>query len=186
MNLRQLPNLITGARMLMVLPLVWTMRAGIYDWSLVIALGAGGSDAVDGWLAKRYRWQSRLGGLLDPVADKLLLVACFVGLWSAGAIPGWVTALVIGRDVVIVSGAVAYNAVVGPIEGDPTLLSKATTVAQIGMVLALLIGLGFRPLPIAVSVVATWLVAALTFASGIDYVVRWSLRARRGLRARQQ
>jgi len=169
--------------MLLALPLVWTLRAGDYDWSLVIALAAGGSDAVDGWLAKRYGWQTRLGGLLDPVADKLLLVAGFVGLWMADASPTWLTALVIGRDVVIVAGAVAYNAMVGPIEGDPSMLSKATTVAQIGLVLILLVGLVTRPLPADLAIGSIWLVAALTFASGIDYVVRWSLRAYRGLRA---
>jgi len=185
-NLRQLPNLITGVRMLLVLPLMWSLRDGDYDWSLVIALAAGGSDAVDGWLAKRYRWQTRLGGLLDPVADKLLLVASFVGLWLAGASPGWLTALVIGRDVVIVAGAVVYNAVVGPVDANPTLLSKVTTVAQIGLVLALLVGLAWRPLPVDVSIGSIWLVAALTFVSGIDYVVRWSLLAHRELRARRR
>ena len=186
MNLRQLPNVITGARMLLVVPLVWTLRDGQYDWALVIALAAGGSDAVDGWLAKRFEWRTRLGGLLDPVADKLLLVASFVGLWLADASPGWLTALVIGRDAIIVAGAVAYNAVVGPVEADPSLLSKVTTVAQIGLVLALLVGLAWRPLPVGVSIVSIWLVAALTFASGIDYVVRWSLRAHRELRARRR
>ena len=186
MNLRQLPNIITGARMLLVLPLVWSLSDGDYGLALGIALTAGASDALDGWLAKRHGWQTRLGGLLDPVADKLLLVASFVGLWLAGSSPGWFTLLVIGRDVVIVSGAVAYNAIVGPVEGDPTLLSKATTVAQIGLVLGLLVGLAWRPWPATVSLTGIWLVAALTFASGIDYVVRWSLRAYRALRARRQ
>jgi cardiolipin synthase len=185
-NLRQLPNLITVARMLLVLPLVWSLSDGDYVLSLGIALTAGASDAFDGWLAKRYGWQTRLGGLLDPVADKMLLVASFVGLWMAGSSPGWLTVLVIVRDVVIVSGAVAYNAIIGPIEGDPTLLSKATTAWQIGLVLALLVGLAWRPLPSAVSLAGIWLVAALTFASGIDYVVRWSLRAFRALRAKRQ
>ncbi len=186
MNLRQLPNLITGARMLLVLPLVWSLRDGDYALALGIALTAGVSDALDGWLAKRHGWQTRLGSLLDPVADKLLLLASFVGLWLAHATPGWFAVLVIGRDVVIVSGAVTYNAIIGQIEGDPTLLSKATTVAQVGLVLALLVGLAWRPLPAMVSLAGIWLVAALTFASGIDYVVRWSLRARRALRARRQ
>lgn len=183
MNLRQLPNIITGLRMLLVLPLVWSLRDGNYSMALCVALTAGASDAFDGWLAKRFGWQTRLGGLLDPVADKLLLVASFVGLWLADASPGWVTAVVIGRDVVIVAGAIAYNAVVGPVEGHPTLLSKATTVAQIGLVLTLLVGLAWRPWPVAVPALGVWLVAALTLASGIDYVVRWSLRAHRELRA---
>ncbi len=186
MNLRQLPNIITGARMLLVLPLVWGLRGGDYGLALGVALTAGASDAFDGWLAKRFGWQTRLGGLLDPVADKLLLVASFVGLWLAYACPGWLMALVIGRDVVIVAGAVAYNAVVGPVEGRPTLLSKATTVAQIGLVLMLLVGLAWRSWPAASVTAGDWLVAALTIASGIDYVVRWSVRAYRSLGARRQ
>jgi cardiolipin synthase len=185
-NLRQLPNIITGARMLLVLPLVWSLRRGDYGVALGIALAAGASDAFDGWLAKHFGWQTRLGGLLDPVADKLLLIASFVGLWLADACPGWLTALVIGRDVVIVAGAVAYNAVVGPVQGHPTLLSKATTVAQIALVLTLLVGLAWRPWPAAALTAGVWLVAALTFASGIDYVVRWSARAQRGLGARRR
>ncbi len=186
MNLRQLPNLITGARMLLVLPLMWSLRSLDFRTALAIALIAGASDALDGWLAKRFDWQTRLGGLLDPVADKLLLNGSFVGLWLADACPAWLVALVIGRDVVIVCGAVAYNAFVGPVEGNPTLLSKATTVVQIALVLSLLVGLTWQPLPGSVLVAGVWLAAALTFASGIDYVVRWTLRARRGLRTRQQ
>ena len=202
MNLRQLPNLITGARVLLVLPLVWSLGDGNYRLALGIALTAGASDAFDGWLAKRYGWQTRIGSLLDPIADKLLLDASFVGLWladahgcanvagagcaGATAAPGWLAILVLARDVVIVAGAVVYNAMVAPVKGDPTLLSKATTVAQIVLVLGLLVGLAWRPLPFAVSQAGIWVVAALTLASGIDYVVRWGLRARRALRAKRQ
>ncbi len=186
MNLRQLPNLITGARMVLVLPLMWSLRNGAYGMALAIALVAGATDALDGWLAKRFGWQTPLGGLLDPVADKLLLVASFVGLWLANAVPGWLVVLVIARDIVIVSGAVAYNAIVGPVEGNPTALGKSTTVVQIGLVLMLLVGLAWKPTPEGVRIAGTWLIAALTFASGIDYVVRWSLRARTALRAKQQ
>ena len=185
MNLRQLPNAITCVRMLLVLPLVWGLHAGDYRTTLAIALVAGVSDALDGWLAKRFGWQTWLGGVLDPIADKLLLDASFIGLWMAGAIPGWLAALVVGRDVVIVAGATAYHFRVGKVEGNPTLLSKATTVVQILMVLALLVGLAWRPLPAIASVGLTWSIAALTLASGIDYVVRWSLRARNALRAKR-
>jgi cardiolipin synthase len=185
-NLRQLPNAITGMRMLLVVPLVWSLRAGDYRLALGIALVAGASDAIDGRLAKGFGWKTRLGSLLDPVADKLMLIGSFVGLWLVGAAPGWLTALVIGRDVVIVSGALVYNAVIGPIEGDPTLLSKATTVAQIVLVLGLLVGLAWRPLSTDGVAAGVWVVAVLTLASGVDYVVRWGLRARRGLRAKRQ
>jgi cardiolipin synthase len=184
-NLRQLPNTITVARMLMVPPLLWCLHTGDHVAALWIALTAGFSDALDGWLAKRYGWQTWLGGVLDPIADKLLLDASFVGLWLAAAVPGWLAALVVGRDVAIVSGALAYHFLIGTVAGRPTLLSKVTTVAQIAFVLALLVGLVWRPLPQDVLFAAIGLVAALTFASGIDYVVRWGLRARNAWQARR-
>ena len=185
MNLRQLPNIITVARMLMVPLLLWCLNTGDHVAALSIALVAGFTDALDGWLAKRFGWQTWLGGVLDPIADKLLLDASFIGLWLATAVPGWLAALVVGRDVVIVSGASAYHFLIGTVTGRPTLLSKVTTVVQIAFVLALLIGLARRPLPQDLSLAAVGLVAALTLASGIDYVVRWGLRARNARRARR-
>jgi cardiolipin synthase len=184
-NLRQLPNTITVARMLMVPLLLWCLHTGDYVAALWIALTAGVSVALDGWLAKLFGWQTWVGGVLDPIADKLLLDASFVGLWLANAVPGWLAALVVGRDVVIVSGASAYHFLIGKVTGQPTLLSKLTTVVQIAFVLALLVGLAWRPLPQEVTLVAAVLVAALTFASGIDYVVRWGLRARNAWSARR-
>ena len=186
MNLRQLPNAITCVRILLVLPLVWGLHVGDYRMTLAIALAAGASDALDGWMAKHFGWQTWLGSVLDPIADKLLLDASFIGLWLAGAIPGWLAALVVGRDVVIIVGASTYHFLIGRVEGKPTLLSKTTTVAQIVMVLALLVGLAWRPLPANVSIAMALAIAGLTFASGIDYVVRWSLRARRALQARRE
>ena len=186
MNLRQLPNAITALRMLLVVPLAWSLQDFRFRTALGIALCAGVSDAIDGWLAKRYGWQTWLGGLLDPVADKLLLDGSFLGLWLANVVPGWFALLTIGRDVVIVAGAVAYNAIVGTVKGEPTVLSKATTVAQIAMVLVSLIGLAVRPLPAFETSAMLAIVTVLTAASGIDYVVRWGWRARRDLRAKRQ
>ena len=185
MNLRQLPNVITVARMLMVPPLLWCLHVGANVAALWIAVIAGGSDAIDGWLAKRFGWQTWLGGVLDPLADKFLLDASFVGLWLAHAAPGWMAALVVGRDVVIVAGASAYHFLIGTVTGRPTLLSKITTVVQIAYVLALLVGLAWRSLPADAVLAGTIAVAALTFASGLDYVVRWGLRARKAWRERR-
>lgn len=188
--LRQLPNLITIARMLAVLPLLWWLRQGEYRPALAIALIAGLSDGIDGWLAKRYGWRTWLGSVLDPIADKLLLDSSFVGLWLAHgpgfehAAPLWLVLLVLARDAVIVTGASAYHFLIGPLKGQPTLLSKFTTVAQILLVLALLCGLAWRPLPADMTATAIWVVAALTLASGLDYVIRWSLKTRHALRER--
>ncbi len=188
--LRQLPNLITIARMLAVLPLLWWLRQGEYRAALAIALIAGLSDGIDGWLAKRHGWRTWLGSVLDPIADKLLLDSSFVGLWLAHgpgfehAVPLWLVLLVLARDAVIVTGASAYHFLIGPLKGQPTLLSKFTTVAQILLVLALLGGLAWRPLPADATETAIWVVAALTLASGLDYVIRWSLKTRHALRER--
>src|ERR1700709_2062826 len=100
--LRHLPNLITALRMLLVVPLCWLIAAGRYDGALWVAAVAAISDAVDGFPAKRFRWQSWVGGVLDPIADKLLLTAAFIWLAMADAFPAWLTVLIVGRDLVIV------------------------------------------------------------------------------------
>ena len=180
---RHLPNVISALRLLLVLPAFWLIGEREYAQALVIVAIAGASDAVDGYLAKRFGWQSRLGGLLDPLADKMLLLACFLGLVTTGVLPAWLFVLVIGRDLLIVCGAVAYHNLVGPFDAEPTRVSKLTTVVQIACVLGELVRLSWLPaLPgrEAMVVAAT----VLTVASGLHYVVVWSARARRTLRQR--
>jgi cardiolipin synthase len=178
-----IPNAITLARMAMAAPLAWLILAEAHVAALTLALVAGFSDALDGLLAKRFGWQSRLGGLLDPLADKLMLLACFVALALTEALPAWVTLLVIGRDLVIVAGAVAYHNLVGPLNAAPSAISKLTTVLQIVLVLVVLVdGLAAVALPgwsLAGLIVAT---AAATVASGVHYVISWTLKARRAWR----
>ncbi|MCE5232705.1 MAG: CDP-alcohol phosphatidyltransferase family protein [Mizugakiibacter sp.] len=180
--LRHLPNLITLLRILLVLPLGWSLLERRFDLALGLAATAGGSDALDGFLARRYDWRSRLGGLLDPIADKLLLATCFLGLSQVGSVPWALTLLVLGRDVMIVAGALVWQRLFGALEAQPTLLSKFTTLAQIVYVLAVLLDLdGIAALSMAPLL---WTVVALTVASGADYVLRWSLQARRRLRGK--
>lgn len=187
MNLSWIPNAITAMRLALAAPLAWLILSGDHVNALTLALVAGFSDALDGLLAKRFGWQSELGGLLDPVADKLMLLACFVALGIAGAVPAWLVGLVVGRDVVIVAGAVAYHNLVGPLQPAPSLLSKLTTCAQIAYALALLIDRVPQSAlpPVALSALL-WATAAATLASGLHYVGTWSLKARRELAARRQ
>ncbi len=181
---RHLPNALTVLRMLLVAPLTWLILAGRYDAALLIAAVAGLSDALDGWLAKRFGWQSWLGGVLDPIADKLMLIGCFVALGLIGAHPAWLTALVVGRDLVIVAGAAAYHVLIGLITAQPTLLSKFTTCVQIGYVLAQLVHrTSWLELPTDLLRAGIGLTAAVTAASGVQYVVVWSGKA---LRARDE
>lgn len=184
MNWRQLPNCITVGRMVLVLPLVWSMREGDHRVALALAALAAASDALDGWLAKRFGWVTRLGGVLDPVADKLLLLACFTGLWSIEAIPTWLLMLVLGRDLVIVVGAVTYHVRIGELNAQPSRLGKLTTVVQIVFVLGLMLELAGGWLPQGSRGIATLIVALATLASGADYVQHWSRRALRESRRR--
>lgn len=180
---RHLPNALTVLRMALVVPLAWMIREARFDAAVLVAAIAGLSDALDGWFAKRYGWQSWLGGVLDPIADKLMLVGCFVSLGMIDAHPAWLTWLVVGRDVVIVVGAVIYHNFVGRISAQPLLLSKFTTCIQIAYVLAQLLHLSsWVRLPSALLTGLIWLTAACTLASGAQYVVIWSRKAVRELR----
>jgi len=176
--LRHLPNLVTILRMLLVVPLCWLIDKGRYEGALVIAAVAGFSDAVDGFLAKHYGWQTWIGGILDPIADKLLLMATFLWLAFAGEVPQWLAALVIGRDLVIVGGAIAYHQLIGRFDASPSPLSKLTTLVQIVFVLAELLRLSrWIEMPDSVRNAAIGITAALTIASGLHYFIVWSARA---------
>lgn len=131
MKPRYIPNAICVVRIVLVAPIVWYLLKGRYGLALILILVAGLSDALDGFLARRFDWRTRLGGLLDPAADKLLMFAVFVTLTWLGWVPIWFTAIVIGRDVIIILGTVVYQVMVAPVHGEPTTASKLNTVLQI-------------------------------------------------------
>lgn len=131
MKLKYIPNLICVGRIILVVPIVLALLEGRYGLALLLILIAGLSDALDGYLARRFDWRTRLGGLLDPAADKLLMFACFVTLTWMGWVPVWFTAIVIGRDVIIIAGTIVYQLTVAPVHGEPTGASKLNTVFQI-------------------------------------------------------
>ena len=196
MSLRWLPNAITIGRMVLALPLLWALATAQFALAFWLALVAGLSDAVDGWLAKRFGWHSHSGGILDPLADKLLLSVCFVGLWWSAHLPGWLVVLVLARDVVIVAGALVWWRTLGPFTAEPTRLSKLNTLLQIVLVAAVLADAAFTgslaasadragPLPLVWLQALLLACAALTAASGVDYVVRYGARFRAALRNRQ-
>lgn len=116
MNWSQLPNLISILRIILVVPVILALLKADFVLALVLFAVAGFSDALDGFLAKHYHWQSRLGSILDPLADKLLLVVTFATLTWLGFLPSWLLWLVLGRDVLIVVGALTYHYVVGKFE----------------------------------------------------------------------
>lgn len=180
----QIPNAITIARMVVAFPLLWLLMTDRFQLAFWLALIAGASDAVDGYLAKRYHWQSVLGGILDPIADKLLLSVCFVGLWWGGHLPTWLMLVVLLRDWVVGIGAFAWWRVNGSIDPSPTGISKLTTLVQlllVAMVLAHLAGLDIAPALVRPLMLGC---AGMTLVSGVDYVVVYSRRAMRARRGK--
>lgn len=135
MKLKYIPNMICVARIILVAPIVWALIEERYGLALGLSLIAGLSDALDGYLARRFDWRTRLGGLLDPAADKLLMFASFVTLTYMGWVPIWFTAIVIGRDLIIIGGTIVYQLTVAPVHGEPTGASKLNTVLQISFIL---------------------------------------------------
>ena len=177
-----IPNAICVLRIVLVLPIALSLLDGRFDMALGLIFAAGFSDGLDGFLAKRFDWRSRLGGILDPLADKLLLVSLFVVLAALDLVPLWLAAVVILRDLVIVSGALAYNFTVDKVKPEPTKISKLNTVLQLVFVVGVESRQAFGwPSATAILVVgASVLVASVV--SGLDYVLTWGARARRAVR----
>lgn len=169
-----LPNIISLGRLLAVPLAVWLIlidRFGVAFWVFV---AAGVSDAVDGFLAKRLKAQTELGKVLDPLADKALLVSVYVALGQAGHVPVWLVILVVFRDVLIVGGIILAQILGYHMRMRPLIISKLNTAAQIVLVAVVLGGLGLDIdldhilLPISI------LVGATTAISGAVYVVTWT------------
>ena len=185
LHARHLPNLITGLRLLLVPPILWLLGRQQHGAALTLFVIAGVSDALDGALARGFHWQSRLGGILDPIADKALLAGCFLVLGINGELPSWLVVLVIGRDLVIVAGATAWHWLIDELHAAPSLLSKLNTAAQLAVVFAVLLAHGATPLPDWLLRLLEWTAAFTTLWSGADYVLRWGRRARRLARGEQ-
>ncbi len=180
MTRKDIPNLITVMRILLVAPVAWLLLQHRFAPALGLFFVAGFSDAVDGFLAKHYGWTSRLGALLDPLADKLLLVTCYAALTWIGLLPVWLLALVVVRDVVIVAGAVVYNFRIARLEAQPTFISKLNTFLQILLVLVVIVQQIVPALPTAWNPVLVYAVTVSVLWSGLDYVITWGRRARAG------
>lgn len=138
MSLRWLPNAISFFRIALIAPVVLFIGSGRYMEALILFVVAGLSDGLDGLLARRFDWHTRLGALLDPIADKFLTAATFLTLAYTGQIPVWLAAVVVVRDLVIIGGATAYNYLIAPVEGEPTLISKINTALEILFVVTVL------------------------------------------------
>ena len=168
-----IPNLITLGRILLVPVVVWAISSGAMWIAFVLFLAAGVSDAVDGYLAKRFGMTTELGAYLDPLADKALIVSIYLTLGINGDIPRWLVILVVSRDIMIV-GAFMLSWLIGsPIKVKPLLVSKLNTAAQIVFACVVLGSLGFDYELPKLTLALMGLVAVLTLLSVAAYVGEW-------------
>jgi cardiolipin synthase (CMP-forming) len=168
-----IPNIITLGRILLVPVIVWAIASNQMAIAFAIFIIAGVSDAVDGFLAKRFNMASELGALLDPLADKALLVSIYIALGTWGAVPRWIVILVVSRDIMIVAAVIVSWLVGKPIPMKPLMVSKLNTFAQVAFAALVLAALGFGFDPSPYEVILMVIVAVLTLLSVAFYVVEW-------------
>lgn len=173
-----LPNAITLARLCAVPAAVWLVLQHRLDLAFWVFVAAGLSDGLDGWLARVRNARSRLGAILDPVADKALLVSIYVTLAAVGVLPDWLAILVVFRDLLIVGGVIVLTLLEQPPAIQPILLSKANTLLQILLAAAALAIAGFGWPARDLLEALVWATAASTIASGAAYVWRAARRGR--------
>lgn len=173
-----LPNAITALRGLAAIPLFLLILEQAWWWAFGLAVVAGASDALDGWIARRWSLQSRLGGWLDPLSDKALVAAAMLGLVVADLLPVWLVMLVLARDGWLLAGSAAYQWKVAPLTAEPSILGKLCTFSQI-LLVASALGTAAEGWPGSGFVAGWgWLVALLTLVSGLHYTRVWWARAR--------
>jgi len=168
-----LPNLITIARILVVPVVVWAITQRQMQIAFLLFVAAGASDAVDGFIAKRFNMASELGAHLDPLADKALIVSIYVSLGITKDISPWLVILVVSRDILIIGGVMLAWFLDHPMTVKPLLVSKLNTAAQIVFACLVLASLGFGFDAKVLQTVLMWTVAALTLISVGFYVREW-------------
>ncbi len=175
--MRFIPNALCILRMFLVVPVAWLLVQHDFKSTLWLFAVAAATDGLDGFLAKRCGWTSELGKILDPLADKILLVGVFLTLGLMGLVPLWLALVAIGRDVLITAGAIAYNALYGYPNGKPTWVSKLNTLCQIVFLLLIVASNAAGDVPQHLVVGMGALVFVTTVVSGLDYVITYSRKA---------
>ena len=168
-----IPNVITLGRILLVPIIVWAIASSQMEIAFAVFVIAGVSDGVDGFLAKRFNMASELGAMLDPLADKALLVSIYVALGIWGAIPRWIVILVVSRDIMIVSAVIVSWLFDKPVAMKPLMVSKINTVAQVALAALVLASLGFGFSPAPYDVILMGVVTVFSLASVFLYLVEW-------------
>ncbi len=169
-----LPNLISLGRLLLVPLAIWLILGGRYGAAFWVFIVAGVSDALDGFIAKHFDRRTRFGALLDPIADKALLVSVYVTLGLAHQLWTSLVILVVFRDVLIVGGFLLIQAFSVPKQYDPLYISKINTGLQIALVAFVLARLGLGADAGGFDDALSYAVIATTVLSGLSYIVRWA------------
>ncbi|MBE0578463.1 CDP-alcohol phosphatidyltransferase family protein [Devosia sp.] len=168
-----LPNLLSLARLFCVPLIVWLILDGRADIAFIVFVLAGVTDAVDGFIAKRFGAVTELGKFLDPLADKALLVSVYVALASVGGMPRWLVILVVFRDVLIVGGSLLIHTMRQTVVMNPLKISKLNTLLQIVLAAVALLRDGYGVMPDGIDTILAVVVAVTTFLSGAAYVWVW-------------
>ena len=180
---RWIPNALTFLRILLIAPFASGLLTENYRLALLIFIVAAATDAFDGFLARHFNWRSRFGAVADPLADKALLLTAYLMLTLTGVLPVWLFLLVLGRDLLIVGGALAYHYGIGRFDMQPSLPGKLNTFIQILVVLAIIVLLAGLPMQPWVLEAGVLLVALSAIVSGGHYLLVWGLRAWRARRS---
>lgn len=178
MDFSWIPNAISLMRIFLIAPIIMLFVYGEFGWALALFVIASLSDGLDGYIAKKYDWNTRLGAFLDPAGDKLLVAWSFGTLAFLGQIPVWLAVIVILRDVLIVAGSFMYHYLVRRLEGDPTVISKLNTGLEFAFLIAVMSKAGFGwPDDITITVLGAAVLVTVVI-SGYDYVSNWIRSAR--------
>ncbi len=175
MRFSQLPNLITLSRLALAPVLILLLKDREYTAALAVFLLAGLSDALDGLVAKRLHLTTQLGAVLDPLADKILLVSSYVMLSVLGQVPFWLMLTVVFRDLLIVGGYLVYTTLFGAVQMRPSRLSKLNTLAQISLVIVILAQGAFGWKYPLLTKMLLYAVFVTTVASGVHYLWTWGV-----------
>jgi cardiolipin synthase (CMP-forming) len=168
-----IPNFITLARIISVPVIFWLLVTGQSQLAFFVFLAAGISDAVDGFLAKRFDWRTELGSYLDPLADKLLIVSIYIALGVRAELPLWLVIAVVSRDILIVAAVLLSWLLDQPVRIKPLAVSKANTAAQIVLAATVLADEGFALGLETTRQALVWITGALTLLSLATYLRTW-------------
>lgn len=168
-----IPNVITLGRIILVPVIFWLLIIGNTQAAFIAFVCAGISDAVDGFLAKRFKLQTELGSYLDPMADKLLITSVYIALGVAAKLPSWLVVAVVSRDILIVVGVLLAWLIGKPVRMQPLAVSKANTAAQIALAACVLADEGFQLGFGIVREALVWITGTLTLVSLAFYLREW-------------